>query len=405
MGQYVQKEIKHYVNLAGVKTVSDYQNIDSTDASKRVFVAAGDSKCVTSTVNACQAVGLNVQRVEPCLLAYARALYHKKVANQFGCNVVLAMIRDGQVHFSVWRDGGLRFIRTHSLSDTKDEADKMGAFLAKKITMIMQYYDVEVSERCDLWKINVVTDDASSFPDQARTRLCEAMGETSVEVITSENFETHASVVISPHVSQEQVSIAAVGHAMQALSDDTHLPEINLLPAQVREEKEVERGMLLTGIGMASILLIMGLVTMGLMVKVNEVNARIASKKPKSAVGKVVQERGQIESQIEQVGKIPTMLKENLASQKDVNWSGVLSDIKNSRPKGVCLTAVDSRNNFEVFIRGQALTYSDVNGYVTRLSRAGHIASAKLMKTDRKGGYNSHHVYEIKCQLKTTTGL
>ncbi|NQV31510.1 MAG: pilus assembly protein PilM [Phycisphaeraceae bacterium] len=405
MGQYVHKEIKHYVNLAGLKTVSDYRSVESTEASKTVFVAAGDSRCVSSSVNACQAVGLDVQVVEPSLLAYARALYHKKVANQFGCNVVFAIIREDQVCFAVWRDRGLRFIRTHSLADIKDEAENVGAFLAQKIMMIMQYYDVEVSERCDLWEINVVTDDASSFPEQAKTRLCEAVGKVSVDVITSENFEAHGSVNISPRVSQEQISIAAVGHAMRALSNESSLPEINLLPTQIRQEKEVRFGMLITAIAMAAILLIMGLATMGLMVKINEICARIATKKPQSVVGEVVQERGQIESQIEQVGRISTMLTENLASQKNVNWSGVLSDIKNNRPKGVCLTSLDTRNENEVSIQGQALTYSDVTGYVTRLGQTAHIESAKLIKTDRKGGRQSHHVYEIKCQLKMTMGI
>jgi hypothetical protein len=69
------------------------------------------------------------------------------------------------------------------------------------------------------------------------------------------------------------------------------------------------------------------------------------------------------------------------------------------------LTSFDSRNQYEVSIQGQALTYSDVTGYVTRLGQTANIESAKLIKTDRKGGYNTHHVYEILCQLKTTKGI
>ena len=163
--------------------------------------------------------------------------------------------------------------------------------------------------------------------------------------------------------------------------------------------------MQLTSIAMAAMLLIMGLSVMGLKVLVNDVSTRIAAKKPQSAVGEVVQERGQIESQIEQVGKIPTMLTDNLASQKDVNWSGILSDIKTNRPKGVGLTSLDSKNKFEVSIKGQALTYSDVTGYVGRLGQTVNIESAKVKTADRKGGYNSHYVYEIMCKLKTTTGI
>jgi Tfp pilus assembly PilM family ATPase len=61
LGQHIQKEIRQYVNLAGVKTVTDYRSLESTGESKRVFVAAGDLKTVTIAANSCEDVGLNVQ--------------------------------------------------------------------------------------------------------------------------------------------------------------------------------------------------------------------------------------------------------------------------------------------------------------------------------------------------------
>ena len=404
IGQYVQKEIKHYVSLAGVKTVSDYWSLGAAEASRRVFVVAGENKSVAETVNACQEVGADVQRVEPSLLAYARTLYQEKVAGQYGCNVVLVFIREDQACFTVWRDRSLRFVRTHSLPESDEDPKQVGDFLAKKLALIRQYYDVQVSESSDQWEINVVTDEASSFPEEAKARFCEAMGETPVDVITSENFASHTSIDMK-HVPKEQISIAAIGHAMERLSGDTHLPAVNLLPAQIREEKEVKHGMLLTAVCGAVVLLVMGLFAMALVTKINGISTRIKQKQPQSSMGDVVKERSEIELQIEQVGMIPTKLKENLDSQKDVNWAGVLTDIKNQKPPGVCLTALDTRNNYEVFLQGMALTYSDVTGYVTRLGQSANIASAKLVKTNRKGGMRSHHVYEIMCQLKTTTGI
>ncbi|MCF7974377.1 MAG: PilN domain-containing protein [Phycisphaerae bacterium] len=405
LGQYVQKEIKHYVNLAGAKTVSDYRSLDSTEESRRVFVAVGDHKSVASAVNACQSAGFDVQAVEPSLVAYIRALYDRTLAHQSACNVVLAMIQNDQVCLAVWQDRALHFIRSHSLEAVKDDAKQRGVFLANKIKTIMQYYELEVGDRSDVWKINVVTDDASSFPESASMQLCEAMGETSVDVITSENLELHCPVEISQKIPRSQVSIGAIGYAMQALSSHSAVPKVNLLPMQIREEKEVKQGMLLTAIAASVMMLFSALATIGIATSIKKVNSRILIKKPLGAVGQVVKARSEVESQIEQVGKIPTQLKSILASQESVNWPGVLSDINNSRPKGVCLTSVDTRNKYEVYIQGKALTYSDVTSYVTRLSQTVNIASANLAKTDHKGGYNSHHVYEIKCQLKTTVGI
>lgn len=403
-GQYVQNEIRHYVTLAGTKTVSDYRTLDSSEETKRVFVVAGEHKSVTKTVESCQATGLDVRGVEPSFLAYVRALYPEKLSKRYGCNVVLAILRDDQVCFSVWRDENLHFIRTHSTGEFSEDAEALGAFLATKLQLIMQYYDVQVSAGADQWEINVVTDDASSFPEPSRTRFCEGMGDIPVDVITSENLPTHTSIDMK-HVSADQISIAAVGHALQVLSDDVHLPAVNLLPRQIREEKEVKKGLMLTAVAVAIVLLFMGLFSMALVTQIKGISTRIQTKKPKSSMGNVVKMRGEIESQIEQVGVIPTMLKQNLESQESVNWPAVLSDIKNRKPKGVCLTALDTRNNYEISIKGLALTYRDVTGYVNRLGQSANIAEAKQVKTTRKGGMRSHHVYEIKCQLKTTTGI
>jgi Na+-transporting methylmalonyl-CoA/oxaloacetate decarboxylase gamma subunit len=405
LGQYVQKELKHYVTLAGVKTVSDYRTLDSNDESKRVFVAVGDHKCVASAVKACEATGLDVHTVEPSLVAYARALYDKTLAHQSGSNVVLAIIRDNRVCLAVWQDRIVRFIRCHSLDDVKDTPGQTGSFLASKIKTIMQYYEVEVEGASNVWRIDVVTDHAASFPEEARTQLCEAMGKTSVDVITSENLEIYCSVDLSKEISRDQISISAIGYAMNPLIENPALPQVNLLPMQIREEKDVKYGMLLTAVGASVVLLFLAILTIAIAIKTKEVNARIAIKKPQGAVGEAVMARSKIEMEIEQVGKIPTELKTILSNQKSVNWSGVLSDISSTRPKGICLTSMDSRNDYEVYIQGKALTYSDVTTFVTRLGQAANIASANLTKTDHKSGYNSHHVYEIKCQLKTTTGI
>ena len=405
LGQYIQKEIRQYVNLAGVKTVTDYRSLESTGELKRVFVAAGDLKTVSATVNACEAIGLNVQVVEPYLLAYIRSLYHKKVANQFGVNVMFAIIRDDQVCLTVMRERSMRFIRMHDIADVKDTPEALASFLEKKIKMVMQYFEVEVPESSGQWEINVVADEAESLSEQVGTGLREVIPQVSIDVITPENAQNYCTLNLPKDVSQDQISIAAIGYAMRSLSKDVMLPQVNLLPSQIREVKNVRQGIMLTAIAAAVVLLLMGLLSMGLMLKIEKISDRIARKKPNSAVGEVVKKRSDVESQIEIVGRIPTKLKEKIGEKKDVNWPGVLSDINDNKPKGICLTALNTRKNFNLHIKGKALKYSDVTKYVARLSQCRHIVSANLVKTDHKSGYYSHHLYEIKCQLKTTTGI
>jgi len=405
MGQHVQKEIKNYVNMTGVKTVIDYRGLESMDASKRMFAAAGDVKTVSDAVNACQAVGLDVQSVEPNLLAYVRALYHKRVADRFGCNVLLAIMRDEQMCLAVLRGRNLDYISTDNITEIKDDSEQAAGHLVKKIKRVMQYYDVEVPEHSGRWELNVVLDESCSFSEQAKTVVCEAMGENTVDWISSENVITHCSVSISDKIPQTQISISAIGHAMRSLSDDIQVPDVNLLPRQIAEANNVKRGLLLTAIAAATFLLIMGLFSIGLVVMSNALIDRIAIKKPDSSVSEVVQVRGEVESQIEEVGKIPMLLKEIIESKENINWAGVLSDIRRGKPNGLCLTSLDSRPDYSVFIEGQALAYNDITVFVARLSQSDHIASANLNKSVQRGRFKGHYVYGIRCQLKTAAGI
>ena len=183
------------------------------------------------------------------------------------------------------------------------------------------------------------------------------------------------------------------------------MPKINCLPPLIREIKDVKRSMLCTAISAAVVLLIMGLVSMVLIQRGDQVRTDIAVQRPDSAVGEVVDLREALEAEIEQVGKIPKQLKEILGTQKSVNWARVLADVKKVIPENVSITRFDTRSDYTVFVDGVALTSNDVTRFQSRLGQSDQIETVDLVTTDYKSGLNGHHVYQIKCRLRTSVGI
>jgi len=409
-GQYVQKEIRHYVTLAGVTVVSDYRDLHSSTETERMLVVAGDSECVTEAVNGCQQGGLDVDVVEPQLLAYIRALYHQRIAGRFGCNVLLALLREGKLFLVVMHERNIDFVRTQTLVDNPEDPEAVLKQLAAEIKIITQYYEIEVADSTGHWEVNVIADDENTpLPESAQTALTEALGPIPVEILTSENISTALSIDIPAGIPSDQISTVAIGHAMRALCAEIVLPKINCLPPLIKEIKEIKRSMLMTAVLAAVILLIMGLVTLVLIQRGDRMNARLLSQKSNNVMGKVAGIRGALDAEIEQVEKIPKHLKEILSSQINVNWARVLTDIKEGIPADVSIAQFDTRSDYSVFIDGVALHSKGITTFLSRLNKSDYFDSVDLVKSDYKksgqSGLSGHHLYEIRCHLTTGVGI
>jgi Tfp pilus assembly protein PilN len=405
-GQYIQKEIRHYVTLAGVNVVSDYRDLHSTTENERMLVVAGDSESITETVNSYQQAGLDIDVVEPQLLAYVRALYQQRIAGRFGCNVLLALVREGKLFLVVMRERNIDFVRTKALADDPDDPDAVLKQLQAEIKIIMQYYALEVADSTGHWEVNIVADDESTLlPESTQASLADTLGEIPLEILTSENIGTALSIEIPSGIPSDQISAVAIGHAMRVLCPEIVLPKINCLPPLIKEIKEIKRSMLLTAILAAMILLIMGLVTLVLIQRGDRMNARIASQKPASAMGQVADQHGALNAEIEQVERIPKRLKEILSSQENVNWARVLTDIKEGIPEDVSIARFNAKSDFSVHIDGVALHSNGITRFLSRLNKSEYLDAVDLVKTDyKKSGQTGHHVYEIRCQLATSIG-
>ena len=163
--QFVKDEVKHYVVLADKEVTSDFFAIGPAQkfGNNRLFVAAADAQKINELTKAIIQTDLNLEAIETPLLAYIRALYAKKVAEKFGCNILLAILQDGILNICVFRNKTLDFIRTRDFTKETCTPEEFCDCLAEQINTVIQYYDIEVPDSSGKWETTVVPDNSLEF--------------------------------------------------------------------------------------------------------------------------------------------------------------------------------------------------------------------------------------------------
>src|SRR4030042_627052 len=127
IGQFVQDQVKNFAVLPGNKIASDFYGIagagSEAGAANRLLVIATDGRKVADIVKVCNQAGLSVEAIEPPLLAYIRALYAKKIAGKFDCNVLTAILEGNNLTLCVFKKQALDFVRTKSFSKVQGAPD------------------------------------------------------------------------------------------------------------------------------------------------------------------------------------------------------------------------------------------------------------------------------------------
>jgi len=104
IGQFVRNELKSYVTLSGREIAFDFCGIMSGQGpGKRLFAVATDGQKVAELAKASDLAGLNVRVIEPPLLSYTRAIYAKRIAGKFDCDVLIAILDDSVLTMCVFR--------------------------------------------------------------------------------------------------------------------------------------------------------------------------------------------------------------------------------------------------------------------------------------------------------------
>ncbi len=400
--QFVQNEVKRCVALTGKEIALDFCGIGLAGRPRsRLFVVATEGQKVAELVKACNQARLNVEAIEPPLLAYTRAFYAERIAGKFDCNVLLAILNGSALTLCVFKKQALDFVRTKDISLERVEPSKLCQWLAEEINAIIRFYDVEFPEASGKWEITVVADSVQ-LPDDAEEFLKAKVAGAELQVRTTEDAYQDTPVGQSRYVGANKPSSVAIGLAMRLLGINGSDLRINLLPPESAEVKSIKKHLLITANIVAAVLPLMILTAGVVSLMTKKVNQGIAYKKQPQLsqdTRALLRERELVDRQIKQLSGGPERLKGILGSRQEVDWAHLLEDIRSRTPKALRITKLHSKDNSRMSLEGLALSYEAVHLFVDMLNKSQYINSASLSQTEKDNEAGGLVRYSINCWL------
>jgi Tfp pilus assembly protein PilN len=409
VGQFVHDEMKRCIPLSGKKIAFDFCGTSSTAqrGSSRLFVTATDGEKVAALVKACDNAGVNLEAIEPPLLAYARAFYAKRIAGRFDSNVLLAILRGSTLTLCVFKKQALDFVRARHITEEKAEPQELCQWLAAEINAIIQFYGtVDVANVPQKWEV-IVAADCVQLPGDAETSLKARVLDVNLQVRTAENAYLDTPIGQNGASGEMKVSVAAIGLAMKLLGTNAGDLSINLLPQEAAEVKSVRKHTLIAGNVVSVVLLFMILAVAGLGLKTEKVNANIARiKKTVSLqdINTLFKERELLDKQIERLSDRPGLMNEVSSLHPDINWAGLLNDIGNRTPKNVRIIQLFHQGDSGMRLEGLSVSYEAVHLFVDMLNGSKLIKSASEVETEKLDSDSGLITYKIDCSLALQKG-
>jgi Tfp pilus assembly protein PilN len=400
VGQFVQNEVKRCVALSG-KTVSfDYCRVGSgREGQGRLLVVATDEQKSAALAEVCSRAGLNVEAIEPPVVACARALYPRKIAGESEFNLLLATLRDGVLTLCVFRGQSLDFVRTKSISEQEPAPGALCEWLARELNAIIRFYDFEATNVGEKWEIVVVPEEGL-LPDDGEQLLRGSVSTGSVQLRTAES--AWQDTPFAQGACSEDPSVVGIGLAMRLLGMDGGNLRIDLAPPESAEVRSVKNHVLLTANIAALLLLVMILAAGALGWATKHVNRRIAQERRgghSRALHALLQEQEVLEKQLRQLSNRPDQLDVVAGARDAREWGKILDDIRARTPKTVRITELYGKKDSGMYLAGASLSYEAVHLFVDLLNKSKHIESASPIQTERDRELDGMVKYSINCVL------
>jgi len=400
IGQFVRNEMKSYVMLSGREFAFDFCGIGSGQGvGKHLLAAATEDQNVAKLAHTAELAGLNVELIEPLLLSCTRALYAKKIAEKFDCDVLIAILRDGVLTLCVFRKQNLDFVKVEDIPEEKAQPDELCRLLAEKINEIIRFYNVEDVDSSGKWEVTVVTD-RMELPRGCEESLKTKITKADVQVRTGE--DVCQDTVVVQNDSPEKASVVAIGLAIGLLKKNDNGLRINLVPPESAEIRAVKKQLCIAAGIIAAVLLLMILGSKGLSLMADKMNRDIAHRKQTELsqdTYTLLGEQDLLDKQIKQLSDRPAQLSSILGSRYAMDWAGVLEDIGKRTPKTVRIINISSRDSSMMYLEGLALSYEAIHIFVKMLNNSNYISSASLSETVKEDKADGLITYTINCSL------
>jgi Tfp pilus assembly protein PilN len=406
IGQYVQNEVKRCAVLPVKNVIFDYCGIalSGRQGNNRLFVAAAENEKIDSIARALSKVGLDLDAVEPAAVASNRALYAKKVAEKFDSNILIAMTKDTEVTFCVFRKQMFDFIRCKNLGEPLQPSGSAFKRFVEEVNAIIQYYDIDVPDSPKRWEIVLVLDGTDSSGDDLGKSLRNVFGSINVQLSLPQTI--HEDVALAGNGNAQDTSLAAIGLAMKQLETSNTGLRVNLLSQGAASIKSVKKLVLLTINAAVAILIIM-ILSVGLLnLKAEKVSGDIVSrqnKQPSSETMALMKTQEVISGKVDALSGKIKVINQLLQLNRVSDWDEILNDIRLSTPRSVCITRLINRGDSTIVLDGEALSYDGINMFGDLLAQSSFIESTSLVST----GINEFDgliTYSLSCSLVQEKG-
>ncbi len=415
VGQFVWNEVKNFAMLSMKRIAVDFCGLKSLDKSnnRRVFVAATDSQKITDFNKVLNEAGLNIDAIEPAVVAYIRACYAKKIAKRYDHNLLFAVVYEGTLTLCLFKNESLDFVRTKQLETYKYESDKCFDWIAEEVNAVIKFYEHEVRDKCDKWDVTLLTSIRNKSVKEKTELLSNKLKEEApfcdlsqngnqmeLKVRTLEDAYLDTPVAETTHA--DKPSAIAVGLALKLLNFSNCGLNINLLPPESTDVKAARKHTLIIA-NIAAVIFLMMVLSVGFFgIKTKKVNQNIKQKK-QTQMGRNTQtllnEQLFLNEQIANTSENLNGMNAILSAGSFLRWDQILNEIRAATPKTVRITNLFSDDNSRVLFRGQALSYESIDLFVDILNESEHIVSASLIGTEKDSELSSLVIYSISCSL------
>jgi Tfp pilus assembly PilM family ATPase/Tfp pilus assembly protein PilN len=386
--QFVHNQVKHYALRPIKKAAVDFCGITSSAKSpdRRVLVVAADLQKITTPSATLNKEGLNIDAAEPAWMAYIRACYAKKIAGTSDTNRLFAIICDGMLTLSLFRNRRLDFVKTERIEPETLQSKEHSQWLAEKINAVVKLYEHEASDKQNKWHVTVVADISGRSVPETTESLKARLSPVELEIRTLE----HAHLTM------------AVGLAMKLLNVPGPGLNINLLDPKLIVAKAAEKQtVIITNI--AAVIIFMLIVSVGFLIdKGNKVNAHIKQNRQthlRRNTPELMKEKALLQEHINDLSEKLDVTENALNSCLPMKWGRILSDIRQATPETVRLTGLNCIDNSSILLDGQALSYNAIYLFVDALRACKNIESASLIGTEKHNGSEHLLKYSIRCSL------
>jgi hypothetical protein len=411
----VQNEVKHYAMLSMKGIAMDFCGMKSSgkSGSRRVFVVATDNQKITELTKALNQVDINIEAIEPPLVAYVRACYAKKIAERFEQNLLFAIVHERILTLCLFKNQILDFVRTKRLEAHKCDSDERLEWIAEEINAVLKFYELEVHNQRNKWEVTLLTSirdgSVKEKTELLATKLKEGTpfydlsqdgGQIELKVRTLE--DAYLDTPVAETTCADKASAIAIGLAMKPLDFSSCGLNINLLPAETSQVESARKYALIIA-NIAAVVFLLTILSTGFFsLKVKKVSENVKQKQ-RTQLGRSTQallnEQITLSEQIANVSENLNGMSAILSAGPFLRWDQILNEIKSSIPKTARITNLFSDDDSRVLFKGQALSYESIHLFADVLSNSKHVESASLTGTEKDSELSSLVIYSISCSL------